>query len=218
MSRIPIELDSFNHVYNRGVDKRIIFEDDDDRELFLKFVNILNDVDTISPSRVTEIDQQSPKINQRLVDVCAFCLMPNHFHFLLHEKLEGGIGRFMQRIGTAYTLYFNEKYERSGSLFQGTYKCKEISELNYLMSVIDYIHLNPIQHHRDGVNEIKEGSNLSSLMKYFWSSFRAYTGDDLHRELLQRECLKDVIDIPGDYTGWLASQHDFEVIKKTMFD
>ena len=219
MNRAPIEIDTFHHVYNRGTDKRLIFMDDADRKLFLKYLHILNDADIESPSKSIKAREKTEKAARRLVNICAFCLMSNHFHLLLHEHLEGGISKFMQRVGTAYTMYFNEKYDRSGGLFQGAFKSRLIGDESYLMRVIDYIHVNPIQHRKeDGSKKMILESDLKFLDKYTWSSYRDYCGQPTHATLLQREALDDYLEIPKNYQAWLFEQNDFTDLGNLAID
>jgi len=199
MSRSPIELDSFYHVYNRGVDKRKVFFEKTDYLLFLRFMNVLNNVEIVNPSRLS--GDVVVNATERLVDLCAFCLMPNHFHFLVHERREGGISKFMQRLGTAYTLYFNEKYDRSGALFQGKYKYKIVEDEAYLFSLIHYLHINP----KDLVPGYNKESGtpfrkvLTFLDTYSWSSYHDYCGQPKYAHLLQRTVLDDFIEPIKDY-------------------
>ena len=126
------------HVLNRGVDKRIIFIDDKDRFRFIHNLFEFNDEKNSNNNnyayyasrksnnlhqsytlRRYKIDREPRKL---LVDVHAFCLMNNHYHLLLSENVENGVPRFMRKLNMGYALYFNEKYERNGALFQGRYK------------------------------------------------------------------------------------------------
>ena len=155
MTRIPIELDTVYHVYNRGVDKRDVFMEDGD---YLRFIHYLyhcnNKTNTPnltfylndSPSLETPPDQllKQPIPREPLVDIFAFVLMPNHFHLMLQERVEGGISTFMQRIGTGHTMFFNEKHQRSGALFQGKFKYKAVFHEAQLLYLPHYIHLNPL--------------------------------------------------------------------------
>jgi len=199
--------------------------DDKDRKLFLKYLNILNDQDADSPSRlnVAEEPESQPGRN-RLTDIVCFCLMDNHFHFLLHESFAGGISKFMQRLGTAYTLYFNEKYERSGALFQGRYKSKEIDDENYLMGVVDYIHCNPTKPSSKDVGDKKEyrirnsESDLGRLEKYRWSSFHSFCNRGEYDALVNPEVLKDYLEMPKDYRQWLREEHDLEDGRDYLID
>ena len=216
MNRVPIELESFHHVYNRGTEKRQIFMDKEDRELFLKFLYVLNDREIESPSKIFQLHGRYGENSTNgapLVAIVAYCLMPNHFHLLLNEIFEGGISKFMQRLGTAYTMYFNDKYERTGALFQGTFKSRLVEDVNYLLKVIDYIHLNPFK----GRNSKEMVTTLSS---YKYSSFSAYQKLIPHDKILNLDVLKDYTELPLDYCKWLqqVNNSDNEEIKGLIID
>ena len=208
MDRTPIELESFHHVYNRGTDKRIIFNNVEDYKFFIEYLNVLNDTE-IKNSHVPAIlknEKSHPEETERLVNIIAFCLMPNHFHLLLQERVKGGISKFMQRLGTGYTMYFNEINERSGALFQGRFKSKFIDTELYLLKVIDYIHLNP--------------KNMPGSLAYEWSSYHYYCGDNKFGHLFQLEALDGITEVPRgeDYRQWLKVQNDFGEIEHLSID
>lgn len=105
--------------------------------------------------------------------------MPNHFHLLLQQWLDGGVSKFMQKLGTAYTMYFNKRRERSGVLFQGVFKSRPVAEEVYLTHVSRYIHLNSLElrykNWEDcGVRDV--GAALAFLREYRWSSLPTYLG------------------------------------------
>src|SRR3989338_3002128 len=118
----------YYHIYNRGVDKRDIFTDKNDLQRFLqsmKEFNVKNPIGSLYENQFVKDKLGSP--SPKLVRFVAFCLNPNHYHFILTPLVEKGIEKFMQRLGGGYTLYFNEKYELSGSLFQGRFKSSHIN-------------------------------------------------------------------------------------------
>ena len=82
---------------------------------------------------------------ETLVDIGAYCLMPNHFHLLIRETAEGNISRFMLKLQTGYPMYFNKKYQRTGALFEGKFKAKHITNDNHLKYLFAYLHLNPVK-------------------------------------------------------------------------
>ncbi len=135
----------FYHIYNRGVEKRFIFIDEQDCHVFLRYIKLY-----LSPSeRIKELGNSEIKarrfVNLNLeheVDLICFALMPNHFHLLLKNKTVNGIRKFMQRLSTAYTMYFNHKYKRVGGLFQNTYKASPVLKDSYLLHLTRYIHNN----------------------------------------------------------------------------
>lgn len=144
MRRVTFTEGEFYHLYNRGVDKRVVFTDAAEYKRFIAYLLILNDTEQVRADnmlRGTYSMQDKPQ--HPLVALGVFCLMPNHFHLYATPLVEGGISKFMQRLQTAYTMYFNEKHERSGSLFQGTFKAEHVGNDQYAKYLFSYIHLNP---------------------------------------------------------------------------
>ncbi len=115
--------------------------------------------------------------NEILVDIGAYCLMPNHFHILIHENIEGGISKYMLKLMTAYTMYFNKKYIRTGKLYEGVFKSTHAKTDRYLKYLYSYIHLNPakIIDKSWKTNKRKDSSVLLEyIFKYPYSSIREY--------------------------------------------
>ncbi len=138
----------FYHIYNRGVDKRTVFLDDSDRDRFLVLLYLCNSIEAVHISAIqgsTLKDFLNVDKGEVLVSIGAYCLMPNHFHILIREKTEGGVSLFMQKVSTAYTMYFNMKYKRTGPLFAGRFKAQHAADDNYLKYLFAYIHLNPVK-------------------------------------------------------------------------
>lgn len=147
MRRITFAEGEFYHIYNRGVDKRVVFMSRDEYRRFMAYLFLLNDVGNRRTDNFLRKDW-TPDLSSRddtrvpLVAIGAFCLMPNHFHLYMTPVQDGGVSKFMQRLQTAYTMYFNEKYNRSGALFQGTFKAKHVDRDGYARYLFSYIHLN----------------------------------------------------------------------------
>lgn len=140
----------YYHLYNRGVDKRTVFEDENDYIRFCQLLYLCNDVNQLSSRRnnissETLADLMCEEIEDKIISIGAYCLMPNHFHILVKENTENGISKFMHKLSTAYTMYFNEKNDRDGSLFQGRYRARHLDSDEYLKYVFSYIHLNPVK-------------------------------------------------------------------------
>jgi REP element-mobilizing transposase RayT len=135
------DVDAFYHVYNRGNNKMDIFLDDSDYRYFEMLL-----ARSLSPKKVFDkFSRQYSNFNGE-VHIYAYCLMPNHFHFLLHQKDQKQIEKFMSSIATAYTMYFNRKHNRRGSLYESMYKSVRIKSDEQLIHVSRYIHLNPINY------------------------------------------------------------------------
>ena len=151
MNRQPIEVNEWYHCYNRGVDKRRVFLAKDDYERFLVLMYTGNSSVPAHTFHLKDKKLQAVLCDEGLergepiVEIGAYSLMPNHFHFVLKEIQKGGIALFMQKVFTGYTMYFNAKNERTGSLFAGTFKSKHIGKDDYLKRLVSYIHLNPAE-------------------------------------------------------------------------
>lgn len=137
---------SFYHVYNRGTRKENIFISFRDYERFTK--------------RTQEYKEKFG------ISILCYCLMPNHFHFLLRQNSDASITSFMLHLGTSYAKYFNIKYDQVGSLFQDRFKTKLIETDEYLLQLSRYIHRNPI--------EILSPTSGVELASYRWSSYSVY--------------------------------------------
>lgn len=140
------------HIYNRGVEKRTIFEDDQDFRVFLKLIKHYLSPKTSDSKHPLEdlknitLTRPQPLTNlHKEVDLLAYCLMPNHFHLLIKQTTRDGMPKFLQRLSSTYSMYFNKRYKRVGYLFQGRYKAVLITQDSYLLHLSRYIHLNPTQ-------------------------------------------------------------------------
>ncbi|MBP9667712.1 transposase [Candidatus Saccharibacteria bacterium] len=129
------------HCYNRGVEKRIIFNDEQDYGVFLQRLKLmLADPEIISEDYP---ERQRLKSYYGDIELLSYCLMPNHFHLLLSQKTDHAIPEMMQTLSTSYTMYFNARNDRVGSLFQGRYKASRVDSDAYALHISRYIHLNP---------------------------------------------------------------------------
>lgn len=170
----PLVNDQYYHVYNRGVAYQPIFFSVRDYERFLlclsyyRFNNLpfrLSKLLQIPNEEHQQLLTNLEATNDLVVDVIAFCLMPNHFHLLIQQKLEAGISKFMRQITDSFTRYFNTKYRRVGPLFQGAFKAVLIETNEQIVHVSRYIHLNPLTSY-----VVRE----KSFLDYPWSSLKDY--------------------------------------------
>lgn len=167
----------YYHIYNRGVDKREVFLDDKD---YWKFFDCLRDLNNttyyedrlgmlgLSKHSIRELHSDDfkrlgsfLKEQGKVVNNVSYNLIPNHYHFVLQQLQDNGIPNFMHKFGVSYTNCFNKKYERSGSLFQGTYKAIHIDSEKYLLWLLGYVNGN-IEIH-----------GLGKADNYPWSSYQA---------------------------------------------
>ena len=155
----------YYHIFNRGVDKRVIFQDSDDFNRFLLSLTEFNSVEPIGSIYEHSFKKKSQlgnsvsksveKTKKPLVEMVAYCLNKNHFHLILKQVVEGGVSTFMHRLGLGFTKYFNEKNKRSGSLFQGPFKAVHITSNEQLIYVGAYVNLNNIVHGYKRTNEFR---------------------------------------------------------------
>ncbi len=201
------------HIYNRGTDKRDVFSTDCDRYRFIQDLHDMNSMEPVlnagylfARNLSTYVDSDRGGLscscaggNKKLVDILAFVLMPNHYHLLLTQRVEGGITAFMHKLGTAYTMYFNTKFKRSGALFQGRFKAIMIKEENHFEGIPFYIHANPL---KLGAPFKSVGLEMAFLKSYRWSSFRDCAGLSNFPSVITSHILDDFFTDGG---GFLAS-------------
>lgn len=190
VSLVPGE---YYHLYNRGAFKQTLFKDRNDYARFLfaiihvqspiTFSNIHritkrftpSDGFSLSPEEVGDI------MVNRFVELTAFCVMPNHYHLIVKEVVEGGIERYMHRAGDGYAKYFNQRYGESGHVFAGAFQAKHIPDNNYLLYLSAYIHRNP--------RELKGWVNRE--FEYPWSSLQDFTEANRWGGLLMSDIIAD---------------------------
>lgn len=204
----------FYHLYNRGVDKRDIFMSHFDYERFLALLYICNQSAAVNLHIQGKTLQElaETKIDEPLTDISAYCLMPNHFHLLVRARQDNGISKFMQKVTTGYTMYFNKKYERTGALFQGTFKATHVNDDRYLAYLISYIHLNPVklidpEWKENGITDLQNAKQY--LERYKHSSYLDHLGQDrivkmIINEKSLPEYFKSGLDFKKSITDWLS--------------
>jgi len=213
--KFVFSIEEFYHIYSRGVDKRVIFIDDNDYYRFIKLLWICNHND---PIVYRDLIKNLPSHNvfdfsadQTLVDIGAYCLMPNHFHLLLYEKKEKGISIFMQKLLTSYSKYFNAKYHRTGTLYESVFKATHLDDDIYLQYIYAYINLNPVKLIFPKWKEESGNENFNNLKakqfieEYKYSSYQDHLGRN-------REQSKIINQKP--FPEYFEGKNDF----KEMFD
>jgi len=230
MRNVTPSVGEIYHVYNRGVEKRRIFEEEADYGRLIRCLFELNDENPVQklyiPLRLksqeipeAKLPELTRKPRKLLVEILAFCFMPNHYHFLLREKQEHGISTFMHKLGTGYTNFFNQKYERVGSLFQGPYKIIHITDNTHFLHLPHYIHLNPLDlilpEWRNGSVKDLEAA-FKFLESYRWSSLLDYLGKKNFPSITQRGFLEHILSSPQelktDMLDWIG-RGNFETIE-----
>lgn len=199
------------HVLARGVDKRKIFLDDRDRFRFIHNLFEFNDEappDTssyyFSRPGVIANKQIGPERKPRklLVNIYAFCLMDNHYHMMLSPVIEGGLFRFMKKLNMGYVKYFNERYKRSGTLFESRYKRILVKNHAHFIHLPYYIHFNPLdfkffEWRERKLKNYNEATKF--LNSYRWSSHLDYTDIKNFPSVLSKKFLNDFFGGPKNY-------------------
>jgi putative transposase len=178
----------FYHVYNRGVAKQPIYRDQADKRYFLSLLDR-----HLNPDSVIVDSYKAPyKKFDKNLELLSYCLMGNHYHMLFYlGEDETALSKMMRGIGTAYTMYYNLKYNRIGPLFQGTYKASLVSSDEYLVHISRYIHLNPREH-----------------KTYKYSSLSAYLGGEIQLWLKPQKIM-DIFE-GEDYLKFLEDYEDHQ--------
>jgi len=196
------------HALNRGVDGRNIFLDSQD---YARFVHNLYEFNDAIPSynRGRRLDPSGMfdlrnRTSERLVDIHGWVLMKNHYHLLLSERVEGGISLFLRKLNVGYANYFNERYERKGTLFQGRTKKILIERAAHFLYILHYIHLNPLDYlqgteewrvrNKGGIRNMKGA--LDYLDSYRWSSYLDYSDKKNFPSILTTSFFKGALGNP----------------------
>jgi len=149
---VPFVTGEYYHLYNRGVAKQSIFTRDSH---YLRLERTLNFyIHAHHKIGFSTYLRKNPQTQQEylkslitehdyLVEIVAYCFMPNHYHLLVKQLKDNGISRYMSQVGNSYTRYFNTTLFRVGSVFQGQFKSTLIESNNQLIHTSRYIHLNP---------------------------------------------------------------------------
>lgn len=207
----PFVNDHFYHIYNRGVEKRSIFENRRDYGRFLKTLNYYRLAGPKPRFSKFLINKSfKPELAEKIVEIAAYCLMPNHFHLLIRQLKDGGITEFLSKLSNSYTKYYNTKHTRVGPLLQGEFKAVLIESDEQLMHVSRYIDLNPY------VSFLVKDLNF-----YEWSSYGDYIGKTTGG-ICNKETVMGFFKSPRDYEKFVLDHADYaqrlEIIKHQLID
>ncbi len=198
------------HVFNRGVNRMPIFSTPND---FMRFIDLImyyryaNTPVSFSNFKKREIEQKEQimqmleKGNDLCVEILAFCLMDNHYHFLLKQITEQGVSSFVSNMQNGYAKFYNMKNNRSGPFFQPMFKVVRIETDEQMLHVSRYIHLNPV------TNYVVSVRNLS---KYPWFSFGCYTDDLSGFEFVRTSRILDMAGGKEKYKNFVYDQIDYQ--------
>ena len=200
----------YYHVFNRGIDRRDIFNTDEDKVRFQKLLYLCNGDKAVDLRSIPLGSAYDFPVGERLTSVGAYALMDNHFHLLLRELRDGAISLFMQKLGTSHTKFFNLKNGRTGRLYEGTFKAVHVENDNHLKRLFSYIHLNPtVLTSRDAGRESKSHEyTLKELRNFYFSSYQDHLGTDrIESKILTLkdfpQYFSNISDYEDDMTDWL---------------
>lgn len=174
--KFVFETGELYHIFNRGVEKRIIFQEDYDWKRFQHLLYLANGDKPLSFKSIQGLPLEHDRGNIH-ASIIAYSLMPNHFHLIGLEEKDGGISRLMGKLSTAYSMYFNTKYTRSGPLLCHPFRARHIDTDDYFRWVLSYVHLNPLDIMDPGWSEkgkIDFDSAVKFLQSFEYSSYRDY--------------------------------------------
>lgn len=210
----------YYHIYNRGIDRRPTFINKREYTRALDLLSFYqHELIPLRYSRFIEAPEERQMMyreemqaSRKLIEVVAYCLMPNHFHLLIKQRQEQGIPIYISNFMNAYTKYFNTKYQRTGKLFQGIFKAVHVESEEQLIHLVRYIHLNPI------------ASNLippSELTTFPWSSHMHYL-NKTESEIVAHDTIATVHSLIPDYERFVTDQisyaQELEKIKHMTFE
>lgn len=208
--KVPLITGEYYHVFNRGVMKIPIVKNVVDSKRFIKTMNYYQFSGPKPRYSLFDPKRTSLDDTKKLVTVLSYCLMPNHFHFLLKQEAENGISEFISKLTNSYTKYFNVKYNRVGHLFQGEFKAVRVESDEQLLHLSRYIHLNPVSSHV-----------IKNINDYVWSSYPLYKSVDTN-PFVNTQIILGFFRTPKLYEEFVNNQIDYaqelETIKHLTFE
>lgn len=189
------------HLFNRGVAKQEIFRNNNDfQQLLTTFSFYLESMpttklSTANKNMIAKLDNSPPK--KPLILILGYCLMPNHFHLIAKQLVDGGIQRFMRHTLDSYVKYYNIKHDRVGTIFQGKFKGVIVEDNEQLMHLSRYIHLNPF------VSRI-----VDKPEKYPWASYNQYLKNQ-NRRLCSPKIMLELFDSIRKYKDFIDDYSDY---------
>lgn len=210
-------MNEYYHLYSRGTEKRTIFKTAKDYTRFLYILYLCNGSIAVNFRELEDEDIFNVKRGETLLDIGAYCLMPNHFHILAREKAKGGISKFMRKLLTAYSMYFNQKNERTGGLFESAFKARHAHTDNHLKYLFSYIHLNPVKRIDPDWRTNRNASRtkiFAYLTHYSYSSLPDWMGTcRKEAAILKKDAFPSYFETRGDIEHSLTEWLNYSIAK-----
>ena len=215
----------YYHVFNRGAHKIDIFLEEKDYERFQLLLHLANNRDGVNLRNIfikykgkpisAIFESEIP--DKGLVEVLAYCLMPNHFHLVLRQKSENGISSFLKRLLTGYSMYFNLTNEHSGTLFQGPAKSRLVDNEAYFRYIFAYVHLNPLAliGYEKQKHSIEKTKMREFLNSYPYSSFYDYNvANRPEKTVLALDSVPDFLKASNDLEDLLRWEEGGDLLQE----
>ncbi|MBX4200185.1 transposase [Candidatus Parcubacteria bacterium] len=203
------------------MDKRVIFNDKTDYDRFIKLLYLTNGTRPIDFRKISKGLAFVYEKGDALVDIGAYCLMPNHFHLVIKEKQPGGISTFMLKLLTSYSMYFNARNSRKGRLFEASFHASHADSDEYLKYLFAYIHLNPVKIIDSNWKEngiINKDLATKYLEEYEYSSFQDYVGKSRDAgSILNKVEFPEYFRSPIEFTSSIFEWFDYPTKAKPLF-
>lgn len=196
------------HVFNRGVDKRVVFTSKRDYQHAIDSINYYQFATVpfrFSQYLLLQVEERSRMFTQIIhnakkeVSILAYCLMPNHFHLILKQERDQGISRFVANFSNSYTKYFNARHDRNGALFQGPFKATHPDTDEEVIHLTRYLHLNPVTAYL---------IDPTKLENYPWSSFPEYMSLT-DKQICDTSFVKSIFSTAEKYKQFVLDQVDY---------
>ncbi|OGM15541.1 hypothetical protein A2V56_03580 [Candidatus Woesebacteria bacterium RBG_19FT_COMBO_42_9] len=218
--KIVLATNEYYHIFNRGSNKKIIFNDAREYSRFFLTARYYSIKDPpLKFSRFVKLGKverrgfwEGYETYEKLVSFNCFCFMPNHYHFLLKQESENGISQFIKKLQTSYSHYSNIKHENEGPLWTGQFKAVRVENENQLFHLSRYIHLNSVTSYLTHPNKLES---------YIWSSYREYLGKSEFPFCSTKEVLSNFKSVTK-FKEFVSNQIDYQrrlkLIKNLTFD
>lgn len=220
--KTPIVPDQIYHVFNKSIAGQTIFTIQKDYQRFVDVINYYrfdnlpirySHYKRLPQSQKDAFNEEYLTNNKSIIHIISYCIMPNHFHFLLLSDKDHAISNFARNIQNSYSKYYNTKYERSGSLFQSMFKAVRIENDEQLVHVSRYIHLNPVTAYLIEADELE---------KYNWSSVKAFLSDENDNSFIEPDLVLSHFKSREKYKEFLLDQvnyqRELDKIKHLVFE
>lgn len=205
----PLINGEYYHVFNKGIAGMPLFLN---KSYYKRFIKSMLYYQVEGPKPKYSIFAPTTNIldyDKKIIEIICFCLMPNHYHFLLKQIKDGGVSEFLRKLANSYAKYYNVRQSRNGSVFQGEFKAVLMENNEQLIHVSRYIHLNPLV-----------AGLVDDLDNYQWSSYREYLDQD--STICSKSMILDQFKSIQDYKQFILNQAEYgrelEIIKHHLLD